>query len=458
MVSIRPPAMAWLGLPWGPITSWDAAGRCFITLAAVISLLAALCLYLLLRIGVRPLFLVAASVCVLVSLGPYPLSPRYFDEDFLRNPDFGPPAHYVATAFLADSLLAWTTLAALLLIPYEVRTPCLSIRGAVMRGILWGSILSLGAMTKISFFYFIVLIVPILFLIRLRIDGVRRACAAMVAFACSSAPCAFYLVRWGRPAFADASASSFGGMANNFYVPMLPFLGKVIRELPGLVFSFLLIVSALIYLVIKRRTILWWPDLLAPLITIGFGIVVLASPNREIRFAFPAIVALPFLTAVLLSGNGPMVAGRPAVLAAGLAFLGLLAASVPTGHRADRQSLMRADAVLAQALACNAKRIVLATDSPTLNGTLMLLAIDFSPSVAPVQVDDLAYHAVSGVPIEQDFRMIDQADLVVLQDKDSLYPAFTNSACIGLRAAYPAPRVSSGPDHGRSERLSDALC
>ena len=79
-----------------------------------------------------------------------------------------------------------------------------------------------------------------------------KSIEAMVAFACSSAPCAFYLVRWGRPAFADASASSFGGMANNFDVPTLPFLGKVIRESPGLVFSFLLIVSALIYLVIKK--------------------------------------------------------------------------------------------------------------------------------------------------------------------------------------------------------------
>jgi hypothetical protein len=72
MVSIRPPAMTLLGLPWGPLASWDAARNCFITLAAVISLLAASCLYLLLRIGVKPFFLIVASVCVVASLGPYP--------------------------------------------------------------------------------------------------------------------------------------------------------------------------------------------------------------------------------------------------------------------------------------------------------------------------------------------------------------------------------------------------
>ena len=93
MVSIRPPAMTLLGLPWGPLASWDAAGKCFITLAAMISLLAALCLYLLLRIGVKPFFLVVASVCVVASIGPYPP---------------GATAHAVATAFMADSLFAWT--------------------------------------------------------------------------------------------------------------------------------------------------------------------------------------------------------------------------------------------------------------------------------------------------------------------------------------------------------------
>src|SRR5208283_5021071 len=63
MISIRPPTMTFMGLPWGPLTSWEAAGNCFITLAAAISLLAALCLYLLLRIGVKPTFLAVASVC-----------------------------------------------------------------------------------------------------------------------------------------------------------------------------------------------------------------------------------------------------------------------------------------------------------------------------------------------------------------------------------------------------------
>jgi hypothetical protein len=281
-------------------------------------------------------------------------------------------------------------------------------------------------MTKLNFLYFILFIVPTLFVIRLRHAGLRRALAALIAFACWSAPSAIYLVRWGGRAFDNAKASSFGPLANLYYHPLWQFLGSTIRESPGLVLSFVLTATALIYLVIKRRINLLGPDFLALLIMIGFGIVVLASTNRIIRLSFPAIVALPFLTGILMSGKGHSVRGPSAALAAGLVFSGLLAASVPTRHRANRQSLSRCDAVLAQAAGCNAKRILLATDSPTLNQNLMDLAIEVSASGASVKAGTLAYHAMSGVPIEADFRAMSESDQVVFQDRDALSPPYLN--------------------------------
>ena len=412
MVSVRPPAMTLLGLPWGPLTSWDSAGKCFITLTALISLLAVLCLYLLLRIGLKPVFLVAASLCVFAAIGPYPR---------------GANAHVTATAFLSDSLFAWTVLAAVLLIPYEARTHCSSIRGAVVRGIFWGSILSLGAMTKVSFFCFIVLIVPALFMIRLRNSGVRPAFAAFISFACCSMPSAFYLLRWGRPAFSNAKLSSFGGLADFYYTPLLQFLDNNIRASPGLMLSFAFVIAALLYIVIKKRTVVWSPDFMAVLIVMGFSMIVLASTNREIRFSFPVIVALPFLTAILMSGTGNMAPGRSAAFAAGLIFCCLLMACVPTRHRADReQSLGRSEGVLAQVARCNAKRIVLATDSPTLNGNLMNLAIEVSEPRTSFQVDTLAYPVSKGRPIEEDFRVMSKSDEVIFQDRDALSPPYTN--------------------------------
>jgi hypothetical protein len=402
--------MTLMGLPWGPLASWDAAGKCFFTLDAIISLLVAFCIYLMLRIGVKPLYLFLASVCVFASLGPYPHGAAV--------------AHSDATAFLADSLFAWTALAAVLLIPLEARTYSSTARGAVWRGFLWASILSLGVMTKLNFLYFIVLIVPVLYYLRLRRCGSRNACDALIIFFVCSGPFVHYLLICGKPAFNLAMGTSFGGIAKFYYTPRLQFLGNTIRESPGMLLSFLLTAAALIYLAIKRQLMSLRPNFMALLIVIGFGIIVFSATTGDIRYAFPAIVALPFLTAVLMSGKGQPAPGRSPALAAGLVFCGLLAAGVPTLYRADRQSLSRIDAVLAEAARCNSKRILLATDSPTMNQCLMNLSMEFSTSKA--STGTLAYQAVSREPIAEDFRRISESDLVAFQDREVLSPAFTN--------------------------------
>lgn len=446
MGGVRPPAMALMGMPWGPLGSWDAAGKCFISLAAVISLLAALCLYLMLRTGVNPLFLVAASVCTFASIGPYPRSQS--DLSFVEH---AACAHCGTTAFMADSLLAWTALAAVLLIPYEAASCRSSGRSALMRGLLWGSILSLGVMTKLSFLYFIACIVPTVFVIRLYRAGLRSAHTAFGAFLCCSAPVAFYLARWGRPAFENAKASSFGGVAGFYYIPLFQFLGMVVRESPGVVLSLSLAAIALVYVIVRKRMIPREPEFLAILILIGFGAISLSAPNRQIRYALPAIVALPFLSAIILSGKVNPVTGRSAIVPAGVAFCCLVLAAVPTRHRPNRESILRSEAVLAEATRCNAKGIELATDSPTLNQALMKVAIDTSGLNSlqkTVRVNTLAYNAISGIPIEDDIHTMREADQVVFQDKDQLSPPFTNQRVSDYeryvrQAGYIPARVAS---------------
>ena len=56
----------------------------------------------------------------------------------------------------------------------------------------------------------------------------------------------------------------------------------------------------------------------------------------------------------------------------------------------------------------------------------MLLAVAVSSPSVPFDTEILAYQVNLGVPIEQDFRMIGEADMVVFQDKEKLFPAFTN--------------------------------
>jgi len=421
MISQHTPVMTLLGLPWGPLSSRSAAGNCFVTLAAVIALLAALSLYMLLRMGVHPLFLIVAALCVLASLGPYEPGARIPAGSALYS------IHTVATGFMADSILAWTTLAAVLLVPFEARTPCASTRSAILRGILCGAILSLGVMTKLSFLYFTLLIVPILFFTRCRYAGRRSAFVSLITLAVCSVPSIFYFVRYGRLALAQARGASFGGLAGFYHIPLVQFLGSMIRESPGLGCSALLMLATLVYILMQGRLLHLWPEFVALLITLGFLFIVLASPAKQNRYLFPVIVALPFLLAILVSRQREATTSPPqalSALAAFLVFLGLALAAVPTRHRPDWHSVSRADAVLAQAARCDAKRIVLATDSPTLNIYLMGLELEFSDSGASAIT--LAYQAVSGIPIEEDFRAMSEADMVVFQDARHINPKFSN--------------------------------
>lgn len=79
------PVMGALGLPWGPLASWDAAGKCFVTLAALTAFFVAICLFLLLSVGLKPGYLMIASACVFAALGPYLTGEKAGWSSYLRR-------------------------------------------------------------------------------------------------------------------------------------------------------------------------------------------------------------------------------------------------------------------------------------------------------------------------------------------------------------------------------------
>jgi hypothetical protein len=402
--------MTFLGLPWGSLGSWDAAGKCFITLGAFTAFFVACCVFLLLRIGLPPLYLVIASVCVFAALGPYPA---------------GASAHYWATAFMVDSLFAWTAFAAMLLIPYEAANLASSNIGSLVRGILWAIIFSVGAITKVSFFYFIVLIIPTLFVVRTRHSGFRCALLSLTSLTVCSFPVALYWLRFGRPILNYGRAASFGATSSLYHVPLLQFLGLTIRQSPGMVLSGIFAIAGIAYLIVKRHGAKG-ANILPLSIMLGYCAITLASANREIRFLLPGIIGLPFLVGILISQRTVVFSRRQALAAALLVFCCSVAAGVPMSHRANRQSVARGEEVVAQAIESHAKHIVLATDSSTLNTPLIKIAIEISLTRPPVEIVDLGWSAALGMPIEDDFRDIRESDLVVFQDKRALDSSITN--------------------------------
>ena len=411
MVSIRPPVMTLLGIPWGPLASWDAAGKCFLTLNTLSAVCAACCLFLLLRIQMRPLYFVMASACVFVSLGPCP--PSAF-------------SHFFATGFMADSLFGWNAFAALLLIPYEAKSHGSSTMDDLVRGALWGLIFSLGAITKVSFLYFIVLIIPILLMIRFRQSGPQRTLWSLISLMACSLPVIFYWLRYGLPALRNGWAASFGHDAPLLHISFSEFLSRTVRASPGLLLFGLVVTTGFVYIIARRRGQLWGTSGIPLFITVGFCAIALASSNRQLRFSFVALIALPYLIGLLISDKENLLSRGAAVSAALAVFCFLVAVGIPMLHRANRQCIEKSEVVIAEAVASNAKRVLLATDSSSLNGDLMHVALAVSPSLPPIETSSLAWSAAAGRPIEDDFRKIGESDLVVFQSQEEQGVPVTN--------------------------------
>ena len=366
---------------------------------------------MLLRVGLKPVYLVIAAICVFAALGPYPA---------------GAFVHADSTGFMADSLFAWIAFAATLLIPYEIRVPTSSTRDDIVRGFFWAVILSAGVITKVTFFYFLGLIVPILLIIRMRRNGLRSTSISLASLFVFSLPASVYWLRYGFPAFKYGWISAFGHEAALFYSPMTKFLSMIFHQSPGMLVATILVPAGVIYAVIKRRTADWGVSFLPLLVIAGYCGIALMSKNREGRFLITGFIGIPFLVAMLLSGKKYVISQRAALISAAVAFSCLVAAGLPMFQRPDRQSIRRAEDVVAQAIDSNAKSVLFATDSSSLNGNLMKIAVGISrrPSI---ESDSLAWDALFGKPIEDDYRKIRECDLIVFQSSEALVSQpFTN--------------------------------
>ena len=188
------------------------------------------------------------------------------------------------------------------------------------------------------------------------------------------------------------------------------------------------------------------------LIVAGYWIIAFTSENREVRFFFPGLIALPFLIGLLLPGKVTALPTRSAALAAMLFFCCLAMATVPMLHRANSQSAHRSEEVLDQALQSGAKRVLLATESSTLNQFSMRLAIAVS-STQPSMLADACPWVGESRPIQKiDFRMIRGSDLIVFQNKENL--DFASPRIPQFEQYTPAARQR----HSQSKRSKISIC
>ena len=247
----------------------------------------------------------------------------------------------------------------------------------------------------------------------MRYSGLRSAWVTLASFCACSLPVIIYYLRYGKLALHNGVAASFGHDAPFYHIPLSRFLGSAVRQSPGLLLGWIFVIACIVYWIVKRRDIALGANVIPLLIIIGYCTTSLASSNREIRFLFPGIIALPFLIGILVSAKANVVPRGSAIIAAILVFCCLAAAGLPMLHRADRQSIAKSEIVLGQAVEVNAKRVLLATDTSSLNLELMNLAIAISSPPRPVETDTLAWDAAFGASVDDDYRKIRDSDLIV---------------------------------------------
>ena len=136
----KSPIMTVVTLPWGAAASGEGAiSLCLVSLALLTWIVALLSYRAALSSGASPWMMAAAALSV-------------WWNPFL--------ASYGGT-FLSDMLLAWTVLLTLLLIPLELATDPQGWVRDVMRGVLWGFVFDVGALTKVTYGYFLVPVVAV---------------------------------------------------------------------------------------------------------------------------------------------------------------------------------------------------------------------------------------------------------------------------------------------------------
>ena len=190
--------------------------------------------------------------------------------------------------------------------------------------------------------------------------------------------------------------------------------------------SIVLAIGCVAYGVTNRPRLKWNVNLVPLFIIIGYCTITLSSSNRDLRYSFLGIIALPFVVGILMSRGARALPHSSAAVAAIAVFGYLAAVGFSTLHRADRRSIARSELVMAQAANSKAKTILLATDGRTLNWDLLLVASELSPLQGKVETNTLANNAANDQPIAQDFQQIRESDLVVFEDMSTRYPAWAN--------------------------------
>ena len=389
----KAPIVGLINLPWGRAggTDWGI-GLAFVGLALFIWIMVLATYLTCMRGGIPPtsLLLGAASIY---------LTP------FLR---------LTGGDMMTDMLLAWCITLALMLIPLEYNDPQTTLWPSVLRGLLWGFVIDVGMLSKLTFAFFFGTIGVALLGIRWWRSGMRPLFCALGGCVVGAIPAAMVWSIYGGNFLRFAVMVAWGDVSRLWDVPGMTAGGYIYRYFSDL--NVALIPLVLLLILFVRGLSIEKKGRLVRLVPIGTLLVYLMiaarSQNRDPRFTIPVMIALPLGLAWTKSKRASeMVMGVTPVLAALIA--GMLFA-IPMVAKPEITPIEHSGELLRNLSRGRPVAAIIATDGPQFNIETFQVARQIGGEyLRPVRVDTLVYDEVNKRTLEDGLRRIDKADYVL---------------------------------------------
>ncbi len=354
--------------------------------------------------------------------------------------------------FLVDGSFAIMVGIAMFLPILEHAVPAAGRYETFRRGLLWGGIAGIAALSKTTFGLFGLLIAPCLLWTSFRRTGARATLWKFMAamFACT--PSTVMFLRYGSMYLGNGWRSSFGNLAP-FYNNGLSVRGTLSETVASAGLAYWTICVALLFMAIARRR----RD--AGRLGLGLTIAAIAfvyllaascSPNNQPRFFWPVwfIVPIALAGAAAPSRDPPL----PASLSGVVVCLTAIVWSLPMLSHFDFKQVREAAALLRFLRTDHAVRLEVASDSPLFNINTLALAqqVDWD-ALWSVNVRTVVYDLADGKGPEYSEQQLRDSTFVVLSWPIAVPPApeFSNRfvdrflatarACGRLIPAHPGP-------------------
>ena len=300
--------------------------------------------------------------------------------------------------FLVDGAFALIVAITMTLPFLDYAAPTIQPRAAILRGLLWGTIAGLGALSKVTFGLFGAVVTPLLLLASVGRSGVR---ATLYKSAAASLMCAIpglMFVRYGSMYLANGWRSAYGDLAQ-YYTNGQSTWASIQGSAAAAGYPFWIICAALLLagFVRGRRDV---PRLVLSLtivtLTILYLVLAASSLNRQPRFLWPVWLVLPFAAAgaIAPSREPPTPSG---MRSGALVWAVAVVWSLPMVSRFDFQPVREADTLLRFLKTDHAIRVEVASDPPFFNINTLLLAqqVDWK-NLWIVDVREVVYDATRG--------------------------------------------------------------